>query len=1239
MAGSSAAFPRSGAKPGRFRYPFALSGAFVPKTGNPSMFFDLALWRFTRGLRGRIGFAIVLGILASAAGIVRLALLGWLLARIFAGASPEALLGPFLVVGAAMLARGGLEHWRNMVAHRTAAAVQLRLRAALYDQVVSLGPAYFGLERTGDVLTSLVDGVEQLETYFGQYLPQVVVATLTPLLVFAGVAALDAPVALVMLGFAFFTLLAPGAFSKWDSANSRRRQQAYARFASEFLDTLQGLATLKAFGQSARRGEMLAARAHELFRSTMWVLATNALGRGITDSGLAVGAAAVLGYGAYRVESGEMPLTALLVIVMMGIEVFRPQRDLRALLHQGMVGQAAARGINHLIAARPIVPPVASRQDGRRQDDPVRLEPSIRFENVHFRYPGARRETHRGLDLEVRAGERVGIVGTSGAGKTSMARLLLRLYDPDEGRVLVGGRDLRGVPPEVLYRHIAVVNQDTYLFHGTVAENILFGRPGADREALVAAARAANAHDFIAALPNGYDTVIGERGLRLSGGQRQRIAIARALLRDAPILILDEALSSVDAGNEAVIQDALDRLMEGRTTLVFAHRLSSVIGSERILVLDGGRVVENGPHHSLMAARGTYFRLMRHQAEEGTSGGDFDSVIGDVAETPRPDGTPLSGKGPPGDEEEGIVRARGMGWWDAFRTLLGHVQPWRGKLTATFVFGVVRVVALIGVGVLGALTVAALKRGEPFEVYLVWLAFLPPTAGILHWLESWFAHDMAFRMLAEIRIALYRKFDQLAPAYLLRRRSGDLVSVATHDVELVEYFFAHTIAPTFVAVLVPGAVITTLAYHGWTLAAALAPLLAAVVLSPFLMRHRLDVLGSRAQEALGDLNAHAVDSVQGLAEVIAFQQAPARKQAFLERAERHARLRLAFFRDLTLQTVVIEIATGLGGLAIVTAGVPLVRAGQLDAAVLPLLSILAMAAFLPVSEIAHIGRQLADTLGATRRLYAIHHEPVPVRDGAGVASPSHQGGSALDMSEVTFTYAGRSEPALREVTFSVPAGATVALVGPSGAGKSTTAHLFLRFFDPDRGTVRLDGHPLPEFRLDALRARTALVSQDTYLFNETLRENILLARPEVSSGALERAVVLASLDEFVRSLPEGLDTPVGERGVRLSGGQRQRVAIARAVLKDAAVLVLDEATSHLDAVNEQVVREALGRLMHERTTIVIAHRLSTVRNADLIVVMNAGRIVQIGTHDALLRAGGLYANLVGRQIASAALIA
>ncbi len=1190
------------------------------------MYFDRRLWELTRGLRGWIVFAILLGLVASVVGIARFAILGVLLSHVFNGAGFLAVAIPAVGVAAAVLLRGFIEHHRAMVSHRTATRVQETLRGRLYDKIAELGPAWFAGERTGGVMLSIVDGVEQLQTFFGQYVPQLSIAVLTPIAIFVFIAFWDVPVATVMLAFALVTLLAPTVFVHLEQRSSHGRQRALKAFGSEFLDGVQGLPTLKAFGQSRAFGIRLADKARELCDSTLRVLSTGVMTRGITDCGVAIGAAAALALGVWRVSHGLMSIQALLIVLMAGTEVFRPLRDLRTVLHQGMVGQSAAAGINALLAAEPLVQPHPPNLQAV-----VPLMPTIAFKDVHFAYPGGRGAAHDGLSFTVAAGEKIGIVGPSGSGKSSVARLLLRLFDPQQGTVLIGGRDLKTLDPEAVRRMIAVVHQDTYLFHGTVEENLRLGKPDAGREELEAAARDANAHEFISALPQGYQTMIGERGVMLSGGQRQRLAIARALLRDAPILILDEALSSVDAENEAVIQRALDQLSAGRTTLILAHRLSSVIGTDRILVLDKGRVVESGRHAELIRRDGPYRRLMGAQAEER----EDDIALIEDSLAPRAAGEREQIEMAVATAPDAVAaEAASVGWVATLGTLVEIIKPWRRRFAIVVGSGIARVAAFIGVGIIGALAVAAVKTASPFGYLLILLALAAPLAGLLHWLESWLAHDIAYRLLAEMRIALFAKLDALAPAYLMRRRSGDLIALASQDVETVEYFFAHTVAPALVAVLVPSTVLIVLAVAAWPIALALLPFVLFAALAPVVTRARIDRLGGAARDALGLLGAYVTETIQGLNDLVAFQAVAGRRRGFMELVRGYQKIRLELLGDLSAQTARLETVTGLGGLAVAVVGARLAAEHHLAPTMLPLLILLSLSSFLPISEIAQVSRQLADTIASTRRLYAVHREQPAVIDGP-LRPPEPDGGSAIRFEGASFTYPGARRAALTDIRLNVPAGATLALVGPSGAGKTTIANLLLRFWDPSAGRILIDGVDLREFELDHLRHRVSLVSQDTYLFNDTLRANVALARPEADEAAVHRALDQAALAEFVDSLPEGLDTPVGERGVQLSGGQRQRVAIARAFLKNAPTLVLDEATSHLDAVSEAQVRSALDVLMRDRTTIVIAHRLSTVRNADLLAVLDHGRLVETGSHAELLARNGLYARLIRRQIEGA----
>ena len=398
------------------------------------MYLNRRLWAFTEGVRLRIVGATLAGLLAVLLGTARLALLGWVLGRVLAGDGLGHLVWPVAGVAALIALRGLLEYGRAMVAHHTAAGVQARLRGRIYEQITALGPAHFTQARTGDVILSVVEGVQQLEVYFGQYLPQLFVSALTPLLIFAVVLAIDSPLAVVFLLAAIATFVLPALWHGWDSRNSLERSRAYKTYGAEFLDAIQGLRTLAAFGQSRSRARLLEERGHSLFQATMWLLGTNTLARGISDVCIALGAAVALAVGVYRVQGGAMELTALVVVLMLGVEIFRPLRELRVVLHQGMLGLSAAQGILELLAVQPQVTDLPSREP-TGPDRP--LQPSLAFENVTFRYPGGRRAALDALSLRVAPGERVGVVGASGAGKSTISRLLLRFADPTTGRVTI----------------------------------------------------------------------------------------------------------------------------------------------------------------------------------------------------------------------------------------------------------------------------------------------------------------------------------------------------------------------------------------------------------------------------------------------------------------------------------------------------------------------------------------------------------------------------------------------------------------------------------------------------------------------------------------------------------------------------------------------------------------------------------------------------------------------------------
>ncbi len=1326
------------------------------------MYLHPRLLSLAADVRWRIIVSAVVGMLATAAGVARLAVAAVIIVEVVRGnATFESLTWPLVIMAVLIVARAYLQYLQEVMSHHTASLVKVKLRQRLYEHSLALGPGHFDSSRTGDALMSLAEGVERLEAFFGRYLPQMIVAALAPVVIFIFMALIDFRTGLVFLAFALLTLVIPNLFHRWNRERSMARRDAYGALGADFLDAVQGLATLKAFGQSGGRGELLAERARNLFRTTMGVLAANAATGALTILGITGGAAVALGWGAVRVADGDLELRALMIVLMLGVEVFRPLRELVQLYHDGVMDMSSAEGIFAIMDS-----PVTVRDPERATANgpapaSTALKPEIAFENVSHAYNEGRRPALHDLSFTLHEGETLGLVGPSGAGKSTIVWLMLRFFDPQEGVVRMGGRDVRDITLEELRERVSVVTQDTYLFHGTVADNLRFGNPHATQAELEEAARAANAHEFIHHLPQGYETVVGERAVRLSGGQKQRIAIARALLKDAPILILDEALSSVDAENEALIVQALDRLIEGRTTLRIAHRLSSIVNADRILVLEEGRLVESGKHAELVAAGGLYAELMAQQQERldfgpdtaresqhGAQGpvpavdvgafmpspaheghghhhhapsqphrrdGEHDQLHehphphhdeghadhppaqvsqrnrehghehhapvqahhsddehnhdrqqhnpaqtrhdhGAQGHSPQPDAsafTPRPGHDGHGhhhhdapavrrDHDDHLHGKRDapLGIITVWARLLGLVRPWGTELVLTFLLGVAHHGTAIGVGVVSALLVGQVITGGDLTLLLILLAVLTPLAAFFVWTESWVAHDLAYRLLAEMRVDVYRKLDPLAPAYMTRRRSGDLVSVVGGDVETVEFFFAHTITPAFTAVVVPGVVVAVLAVIAWPMAVAVAPFLFAVALSPFFAQKRSERLGEELRHQLGDVHAHMVDSIQGMREISAFGRGPARTAEMVDNSWRFAHFQLRFLKERAFQIGFIEGMTALGGLVVLTIGVWLLTNGNISRPELILAVVLSVAAFAPVSDIARTMKQLMETLAASRRLFAIHDEPVPVTDGPGVQSNGHpdahpDGAPSLDFDEVGFDYGPGEPQALSGVSFKVEPGHTVALVGRSGAGKTTCANLMMRFWDPSGGSVRLDGHDIRDFKLDDLRRRVALVSQDTYLFNASIRENIMLGRPDASETEMEEAAGQANCHDFITAFPDGYDTIVGERGMQLSGGQRQRIAIARALLKNAPVLVLDEATSHLDAVSESQLRQALEHLMQGRTTLVIAHRLSTIRDADRIVVLDRGQAIEQGSHQELLESQGLYAQLVATQLVGA----
>ena len=574
------------------------------------------------------------------------------------------------------------------------------------------------------------------------------------------------------------------------------------------------------------------------------------------------------------------------------------------------------------------------------------------------------------------------------------------------------------------------------------------------------------------------------------------------------------------------------------------------------------------------------------------------------------------------------------GFWQ----LLWMIRGYFGLMGLAIVTGILNQGATIAAAALGAYMVGQVAGGATaadLRLPAAALAAAVILRAVMAWAEMWVAHDLAYRILADLRSHLYAALERLAPGYLIQRRSGDVASAAMADIETVEWFYAHTVGTFVVAVVVPLMAFATLAAMHWTLPLALLPFALLVGSVPLVLRRRAARQGDALRADLGNLNAEVVDGVQGLRELVAFGY----QRRFLADLESHSnrlvRSQLAHGMRAGAEQAALAAFMSGGMLSVVVVAAVQVFRGELDAAYYPVAIMLAIFVFGPIHAIASVAQNLGIVFASAERAFHLLREPAPVADAPGATPPDSDVEPRVTFAGVTFGYPGGGDPALREVSFEIAPGETVALVGHSGAGKTTCASLLMRFWDADAGSIAIGGHDVRDLPQHSLRELIAWVPQDIYLFNSSLRENIRMARPGATDAEVEDAARAALAHEFVTDMPRGYDTAAGERGVQMSGGQRQRIAIARALLKDSPVLVLDEAVSSLDGRDEQELNLALHAVRRGRATLVIAHRLSTIRSADRIVVLEEGRVVEQGTHDDLLARGRVYRSLIAAQTEAA----
>ncbi|MFR9794506.1 thiol reductant ABC exporter subunit CydD [Streptomyces sp. MS06] len=1164
---------------------------------------DPRLLRYARATRLFLLSVVGLGAVGAALVIAQAMLIAETVVGAFQqGMSVAELRTPLLLLVAVGCGRALVSWLTELAAHRASAAVKSELRGRLMERATALGPGWLGGQRTGSLVNLATRGVDALDDYFSRYLPQLGLAVVVPVAVLARVVTEDwvsaaiivatlplIPVFMMLIGWA-------------TQARMEHQWRLLSRLSGHFMDVVAGLPTLKVFGRAKAQAESIRRITGDYRQATLKTLRIAFLSSFALELLATLSVALVAVSIGMRLVRGEMDLYTGLVILVLAPEAYLPLRQVGAQYHAAAEGLAAAEEIFAVLETPPPVCGSASVPAG-----------GIAFEEVTVRYPGRAADAVTRMSFAVAPGETVALVGPSGAGKSTLLHTLLGFVPPVAGRVRVGGADLVDLDLEQWRARVAWVPQHPHLYAGTVAENVRLARPGADDIAVRQALSDAGALDFVDSLPDGLETVLGEDGAGLSAGQRQRLALARAFLADRPVLLLDEPTAALDGRTEADVVAAVRRLAVGRTVLLVVHRPALLAVADRVV-----RLAEPAEQ----PADSTASRPLRAPGADRQP--DRAAAVRAVAsEEPVTAVAPSTGRSV-------LARVRAMS------------GPRRGRLLLALLLAGLALGSAVGLMATSGWLISRASQ-QPPVLYLMVAVTATRAFGIgravFRYAERLVSHDAVLRMLADTRVAVFRRLERLSPAGLRGSRRGDLLARVVADVDALQDYWLRWLLPAGTAVLVSAA---SVGFTAWLLpeagAVLAAGLLAAGVGVPLLTGAVARRAERRLAPARGELATRVADLLTGTAELTVAGALPARTAAAKQADGTLTRIASRAATATALGAGLTALASGLTVAAAALAGARGVTEGRLSGVALAVVVLVPLAAFEAVLGLPAAVQYRQRVRRSAERVYEVLDSPEPVREPVRPL-PAPPNPFPVVLRNLTARHAGQQRDALAGLDLTLVPGQRIAVVGPSGSGKTTLAQVLLRFLDADAGSYTLGGTDARSLDGDDVRRLVGLCAQDAHLFDSSVRENLLLARKDATEEDLRDALARARLLNWADSLPDGLDTMVGEHGARLSGGQRQRLALARALLADFPVLVLDEPAEHLDLPTADALTADLLAATEGRTTLLITHRLAGLEAVDEVVVLADGRVVQRGAYGELAVVDGPLRRMIEREEASQELLA